>query len=125
MRQLSEICTIHVKDRITLVKYTDAPDFDEAVETLAYLRKHNIYHYRCFDFHELTFNFSHDEVRRLVEISKLLFNDKSYTCFVAQNTLTFGTLRQIMAYRQEEGVTSANVVSSVEEAFAWLKSNQA
>ena len=77
MRQLSEICTIHVEDGITLVDYSDAPEFDEAVETLTYLKKHNIYNYRCFNFHELTFNLTHDEVRRLVEISKLLFTEKS------------------------------------------------
>lgn len=121
MNSQPDYCDVQVVDGITLVTFLEEPNLSMSKTILQYLHDSNLYHFRCFDFNGLKWHMTHDEIIELAKFSKQLFVDENYTCFTTDDDLSYGTLRELSVYREQEGLNEVGVFRTIEESIDWLQ----
>ncbi|CAB5090000.1 hypothetical protein D3OALGA1CA_844 [Olavius algarvensis associated proteobacterium Delta 3] len=117
---LLEHCTIQTVDGLTTIHFSRAPTIGEAKIVIDKLADERSYHLRLWDFGDIFFNFSMDEIREIAEYGKSKFLEPNRMALVAPQDLAFGTLRAFEVYRQEDTHSIPRVFRAKAEAIDWL-----
>ena len=112
---------VRQQDGITIVKPTQPPGYDETTRMIEYIAKNKLYRLRLWDFSNIPFPFTLDEIRELAATGRASMPEKNRFAVVVTDEVGYGTMRAFSVYRQQTGLTEVFVSSSVEEAMAWLK----
>lgn len=79
------------------------------------------YEKRLWDFSNIAFDFTMDELRSIAEYGKMTFSQPNKAAIVAPQDLAFGEMRAFEVYREQRGLAAARVLRTRQEALAWLK----
>lgn len=121
---MSKKYRIHITNGITIISFTAAPTFDDAKQVIDKLKKDNLYHLRLWDFSNILFNFSTEEIEQIANYGKLKFTEKNRIAMVAPQDLAFGTLRTFEVYRDQNSPSISRVFRTKEDAMKWLEEQQ-
>jgi len=113
-----------VKNGITTIVFSEDPTFDVCKAVIDELAATKSYHFRLWDFSEVLFTFSMDEIKAIARYGKARFLDKNRLAAVAPQDVAYGMLRAFEVYRDEDAHSVARVFRKEEEARAWLKEQQ-
>lgn len=116
-----ESCEITVRNGITSIQFGIAPSYQEVRRVIDELADKYPYEYRLWDFSNVQFDFSMDEIRKIAEYGKKKFRNSNRIALVAPDDLAFGELRAFEVYREELGHAEARVFRTVEEATGWIE----
>ncbi len=113
--------TIEQTNNITRIVFSKAPTFDEAKEVIDKLAVNNSYHLRLWDFSNVLFDFSIDEIKDIASYGKFKFLEKNRIAVVAPQDYAYGLLRAFEVYREQDMFSEARVFRRKEEALQWLE----
>ena len=113
--------TIKQVKSITIIVFSKAPTFDEAKEVIDTLAKNNSYHLRLWDFSNVLFNFTKEEIQEIALYGKSMFLEKNRIAVVAPQDLSYGILRSFEIYREQDMHSIPRVFRNRQEALQWLE----
>ncbi len=113
--------TIRQVNNITIIVFTKAPTLDEAKEVIDELAEKNSYHLRLWDFSNILFNFTIEEIQEIALYGQSKFVEKNRIATVAPQDLAYGILRSFQVYRQEDTHSVVRVFRKQHEAMKWLE----
>ena len=119
---MEKVYSIKHTDGITEIKIFQNFNLDQGKEILDDIEKNYPYARRLWDFSVVVLKYSMDDIKSVAEYSKKLFTKPNKTAFYTLSDLTFGEMRQLAVYREEEGKTSARAFRDKQEAIDWLNS---
>lgn len=76
---------------------------------------------RVWDFSDILFNFSMDEIKQIALYGKSKFTEPNQVAVVAPQDSAYGTLRAFEVYRQEETHPMTSAFRTKPEAIEWLE----
>ena len=115
-----EHCTIKTIDGITEIHFSKAPTIGDARDVIDRLADENSYHLRLWDFSDVLFDFTMDEIREIAAYGKTKFPEPNRMALAAPQDLAYGTLRAFEVYREEERHSIPKVFRTKPEAMEWL-----
>ena len=113
--------TIEHFDGITEIRFSQAPTYDDARAAIDDIAANFPYEKRLWDFSNIAFDFTMDELRSIAEYGKMTFTQPNKVAIVAPQDLAFGEMRAFEVYREQRGHAAARVFRTRQEALAWLK----
>lgn len=119
---MKKIYSITHNDGITKIKLFDEINLEQGKVILDEIDKNYPYERRLWDFTEIDLHYSLEDIAEIAEYSKGLFTEPNKTAFYTSTDLTFGEMRQLAVYREEEGKASAKAFRNEQEAIDWLNS---
>ena len=113
--------TIEHFDGITEIRFSQVPTYGDAREAIDDIAANFPYEKRLWDFSDIDFDFTMDELRGIAEYGKMVFTQPNKVALVATKDLAFGELRAFEVYRDQVEHSVARVFRTRQEALAWLK----
>ena len=114
-------CTIKKVDGITIIHFSRAPTFSDAKLVIDKLADENVYHLRLWDFSDVLFNFTMEEIKQIARYGQLKFKQPNRMALVAPQDVAYGTLRAFDVYRQQGTHSISETFRTKQEAIDWLK----
>ncbi len=116
-----ESYVVRQQDGVTIVRPTQIPSFEETTRMIEYIGRKNIYHRRLWDFSNIPFPFTLDEMREMAATGRASMHEKNRFAVVVTDEIGFGTMRAFSVYRQQTGLAEVYVSNSFDDAMQWLK----
>ena len=113
--------TIEQVNGITIIVFSKAPTIDEAKEVIDTLSEDNSYHLRLWDFSNVLFDFTSEEIQEIALYGKSKFLETNRIAVVAPQDLAFGILRAFEVYREQDMHSIPRVFRNKQEALRWLE----
>jgi hypothetical protein len=113
--------TIQHIDGITEIRCDQAPTYNNARAIIDDIAANFPYEKRLWDFSNVDFDFTMEELRSIAEYGKMVFTQPNKVALVATKDLVFGELRAFEVYRDQVEHATARVFRTRQEALAWLK----
>lgn len=118
---LSRHCTVTIEGDITVVKFDSQPTPAEGRVILTQLAQQYPYQLRLWDMRNIVMNMSNNEIRGMATHGQNTFPLPNRAAFVAGDDLTYGELRVLEVFREEQPQHSlTRVFRDIDEARNWL-----
>ncbi len=111
---------IEHRDSVTFVHFSKRPNYGDAQVVLDDISANYPYEKRFYDFSDIIFDFTAEEIKRIAEYGKTVFLGPNAMAIYAPNDLTFGIMRAFEVYREQDSPTVARVFREKNEALVWL-----
>ncbi len=112
---------IEYVDGITEIRFSQAPSYADARAAIDDIAANFPYAKRLWDFSNIAFDFTMDELYSIAEYGKLTFTQPNKAAIVAPQDLAYGEMRAFEVYREQADHATARVFRTREEALAWLQ----
>ena len=112
--------TIEHIDGITQIRFDQAPTYNNARAVIDDIAANFPYDKRLWDFSNVDFDFTMDELRSIAEYGKIVFTQPNKVALVAPQDLAYGELRAFEVYRDQAEHSVARVFRTRQEALTWL-----
>ena len=119
---MEKVYSISHINGITEIKIFQSFNIEQGKKILDEIAENYPYERRFWDFSEVNLKYSMDELKLIAEYSKGLFNKPNKTAFYTLSDLTYGEMRQLAVFREEEGKAFASAFRIKQEAIDWLHS---
>ncbi len=117
----SDIGDIRVENDITIVRFEKMPDLEANEALLAELAANYPHKLRLWDMRNIVIEQSQRELRELARKSAAIFTSPSRVAFVADDDLSFGSLRIFEVFSEQESrQTETRVFRDYQKAIDWL-----
>ena len=113
--------TIEYVNGITEIRFSQAPSYADARAAIDDIAANFPYEKRLWDFSNVAFDFTMDELYSIAEYGKLTFTQANKAAIVAPQDLAYGEMRAFEVYREQAGHATARVFRTRAEALVWLK----
>jgi len=113
--------TIEKVSPITVIVFAADPTLVDAKEAIDELAENNSYHLRLWDFSNVLFDFTLEEIKEIARYGKSKFLEQNRLAVVAPQDLAYGILRSFQVYREEDTHSVVNVFRKRHEAMEWLE----
>ncbi len=117
----SKIYIIEYESGITRIGFSRKPTYEETKSAIDDLAENYPYEKRLWDFRDLEFDFTMDEIRAIAEYGKLKFIKPNRIAIIASDDLAYGQIRAFEVYREQEDHSVARVFRTEPEALEWLR----
>jgi hypothetical protein len=114
------IYQIEFENGITSIRFTKNPAYADLQKAIDDLANNHAYEFRLWDFSEIAFDLSMNEIQNIAEYGKEKFTKPNNAAIVAPQDLAYGVLRAFEVYRKQEHA-HARVFRTRQEALAWLE----
>ena len=111
--------TINVSNGILTVLFSQEPSKEDIHNALIETSKNHTVTKRLWDFSEIKFNLSQNQLQDIAEFAKNLFIQPSKVAMVASSDLSFGVSRIYEVFR-EDNQTEVKVFRKIEDGRRWL-----
>lgn len=123
---LSKHCTITMDGDITVIQFRSQPTPAEGKIILSQLAEKFPYQLRLWDMRNIVMNMSNLEIRGMAEHGQSSFPLPNRAAFVAGDDLTYGELRVMEVYREQQPQHSlTRVFRDLDKARTWLLEQKA
>ena len=112
--------SVQEMDGITLVSIHDGLTYEQAITMLEHLAARDIYHFRCIDISAIRISLTKDEVTAMAAHSKSIFKEPNRSAIIAGDDLSYGIIRSLIVYREEDAHMQMNVFRDVKSGIIWL-----
>ena len=117
---MSKNYKIEFLNGITRVEFLTKPTFEDGVAAVDEVVKNYPYEKRLWDLSKTKFDFTLQEVIGIAAYSKSKFIKPSKVAFIASDELTYGEMRELMVYREDDPRAEVYVFKTEQEALDWL-----
>jgi len=118
---MHDVCSFSVEGDITIIRFSRQPVIEENKAVLDELAHNYPQQLRLWDMRDIVIDQGQIELRDIARHAAETFTNDSRAAFVADDDLTFGTLRMFEVYsEQQSGQPRSRVFRSIEEAKDWL-----
>ena len=111
--------TINISNDILTVRFYQEPSKEDIHKALIEISEKHTITKRLWDFSEVKFDLSQDQLKDIANLAKNLFSQPSKVAMVASKDLSFGVSRIYEVFR-EDNRTEVKVFRNVEDARRWL-----
>ena len=108
-------------DSVTTIVFAKDPTLAEAKEVIDQLAENKSYHLRLWDFSNVLFNFTLEEIQEIAQYGKTKFVERNRIAVVAPQDLAYGILRSFEVYREEDSHSVVKAFRKRNEALEWLE----
>jgi hypothetical protein len=123
---MSDFCSFRVEEGISIIHFTDNPGRLEFIEAINELALNYPYHYRLWDLQDVVINLEQNDLRAIVTYVTDTLPEARRAAFVASDNLSFGKLRMLEAYQQQQGFQSrSRIFRDFSQAWQWLQEEKA
>lgn len=106
---------------ITRIQFTKNPTFREAQNVIDDIVENFPYIKRLWDFTNIKFDFTMDEIKAISEYGKLKFIKPNKLAIVAPDNWAYIELQFFQNHRKQKEHSDVRIFRSVQEATKWLK----
>lgn len=119
--RMSKYWEISIRDGVSWIKILDGDiPLKETIAVIDELYEQRAYHRRIFDMRDHGFQVSFEDVQAISVYSKEKFRDANRGAFLVADDSTYGRIRQLMVFRDQEGLAETMVFRDEREALDWL-----
>ena len=111
---------IEFENGITCIRFTANPTYADVQQAIDDLAKNQAYEFRLWDFSDIAFDWSMNEIQNIADYGKEKFTKPNKAALVAPKDLAYGLMRAFEVYRKQEHA-HARVFRTRQEALAWLE----
>ena len=113
--------SIKLVNGITIIQFTKKPTFDEAQIVIDDIAENFPYTKRLWDFTNIKFDFTMDEITAISEYGKLKFINPNKLAVVAPDNWAYIELQFFQGHRQQKEHSDVRIFRTTQKAVEWLK----
>lgn len=114
-------CNIEENNGVTTIVFFKNPKIGEIKKVIDQLAVDHSYHLRVWDFSDVLFDYSIDEMLDAVTYSKTKYLEKNRFAIVTPQELDYGLVKALMAIQEEDNNSVPMVFKTKAEALVWIE----
>ena len=118
---MSKIYLIEHVNGITSIRFSKNPTYSDAQTVIDDIAENFPYTKRLWDFTNIKFDFTMDEIKAIAEYGKSKFIKPNKLALVAPDNWAYIELHIFQAHRKQKELSVARVFRTEQEALDWLR----